>query len=86
MKAEYDNTNRISVFKNDKGDNPKRPDYTGSLNVEGSDYYVSIWIRESKEGKKYMSGEVKLKDESQSKFNNQSTDTKSVDFDDDVPF
>jgi len=29
----YDNTNKIAIFKNDKGDNPKRPDYRGTLNI-----------------------------------------------------
>ena len=29
--AEYDNNLRGVLFPNDKGDNPKRPDMTGSL-------------------------------------------------------
>ena len=31
--AEYDNNLSGVLFKNDKGDNEKRPDYKGSLNV-----------------------------------------------------
>lgn len=47
--TEYDNTNRGSIWKNDK----KRPgkqdaDFTGSLNVNGVEYWVNAWKR--KEG------------------------------------
>ena len=33
--ADYDNTNTFVLFKNDKGSNPKRPDYAGTANVDG---------------------------------------------------
>lgn len=33
-KPTYDNTNRGAIFLSDKGDNPKRPDYTGSVDLE----------------------------------------------------
>jgi len=33
--SNYDNTNTGSLFKADKGDNEKRPDYRGSVNVDG---------------------------------------------------
>jgi hypothetical protein len=47
--ADYDNNNRGSVWKNEK----KRPgkqdaDFTGSLNVNGVEYWVNAWKR--KEG------------------------------------
>jgi len=57
----YDNTNSGAIFVNDKGDNPKRPDRKGSINVEGVDYWISGWIRE-KEGKPYMSLKVERKE------------------------
>lgn len=40
---EFDNTNRGSVWKNDKKETEKHPDFTGSLNVEGVEYWVSAW-------------------------------------------
>jgi hypothetical protein len=58
---QYDNTNSGAIFVNDKGDNPKRPDRKGSINVEGVDYWISGWIRE-KEGKPYMSLKVERKE------------------------
>lgn len=47
----YDPTNRGALFKADKSGNPKRPDYTGTLNVDGKDYEIAGWIAESKEKK-----------------------------------
>lgn len=34
-----------ALFKNDKGDNPARPDYRGDLMVGGVVYEVSGWIK-----------------------------------------
>lgn len=57
----YDNSGVL--FKNDKGDNPKRPDYRGSIAVAGVDYNISGWIRESKKtGDKFMSLKVEAND------------------------
>lgn len=66
--SEYDNTNRGVLFKNDQGGNPKRPQYRGSLNVGGTDYNISAWIKESrKDGSKFMSLSVEPKKESKPK-------------------
>ena len=60
--TDYDNTNRGVLFKNDQGDNPKRPQYRGSLNVNGAEYNISAWIKESrKDGSKFMSLSVEPK-------------------------
>jgi len=58
---EYDTTNRGSLFKNDRKDDAKFPDYKGSLNVDGTDYWLSAWIKISKDGNKFMSLSVKNK-------------------------
>lgn len=59
--AEYDNTNRGALFKNDKKEDEKHPDYRGSINVAGKDYYIDAWLKTSKAGAKYMSLSVKPK-------------------------
>jgi hypothetical protein len=46
--------NMGSLFKNDKGDNPNRPDYTGDANINGEVMRVSAWVKEGQKGK-YMS-------------------------------
>ena len=80
--AEYDNTNTFALFKNDQGDNPKRPNYTGNMNVDGIEFRISGWIRESAKGK-FISGTVQLKD------NNSAGATRGAAVegaDEDVPF
>lgn len=61
MPSKYDNSG--ALFRNDKeGGNPNWPDYKGSITVEGKDFWLSAWIKESKEGKKFLSLSVKAKD------------------------
>lgn len=38
------------LFVNDKGDNPKRPDYRGEIVINGFLYKLSGWVREGKKG------------------------------------
>lgn len=57
----YDRTNTGALFKNDKQGNEKRPDYTGTVNVNGTDFQLSAWIKSSKAGTKYMSLSVQPK-------------------------
>lgn len=49
--TEYDNTNRWTLFKNDRKDSDKHPDYNGTLNVDGVEFWISGWIKEGKRGK-----------------------------------
>ena len=47
--TQYDNTNRGSIWKNDKKREGKQDaDFSGSLNVNGVEYWVNAWKR--KEG------------------------------------
>lgn len=46
--TEHDNTNRGAIWKNDDKQNDNHPDFKGSLNVDGVDFWVSAWKR--KEG------------------------------------
>jgi hypothetical protein len=57
----YDNTNTFTLFKNEQGDNPKKPNYTGLANIDGIEFRIAGWIREGKSGK-FISGTVQLKD------------------------
>ena len=55
MADQYDNTNRGSLFKNDRKELDTHPDYNGSINIEGTDYWLNGWLKESKkDGKKFV--------------------------------
>ena len=44
--TEYDNTNRGSLWKNEKMRPDKQdPEFTGTVNVNGAEYWVSAWKR-----------------------------------------
>jgi len=59
----YDNTNTGALFKNvDKTEeHEKWPDYRGNLNVDGTEYWLSAWLKTSKNGVRYMSLTIKPK-------------------------
>lgn len=59
---EYDNTNTGVLFKNDRKETDKHPDYTGSINFEGTECWLSAWIKEGKNGK-FFSMSVRPKDQ-----------------------
>jgi hypothetical protein len=65
MNGDYDNSNTGALFKNDKQGNAKRPDYKGSLNVDGTEYRISAWLRTSKKGDKYMGLAIQPKEEAE---------------------
>ena len=56
---QYDDKNTFVLFKNDKGDNEARPDYTGTGTLpDGTEMRFAAWIRESKSGVKFLSGRI----------------------------
>jgi len=57
---EYDNTNRGTLFVNDRKEKETHPDRTGSINIEGVDYFLDGWIKK-KGDKQYLSLSVKRK-------------------------
>lgn len=77
--SEYDNTNTFVLFVNDKGDNDKRPDRTGILNVDGAEYFMDGWIKQGKNGP-FLSGKIKPKKAAGKPA------AKSTAPDDDIPF
>ena len=81
--TDYDNTNRGSIWKNDKQETEKHPDFTGSLNVDGKEYWVSAWKRKPDANPKApaLSFSVKAKDQPQQVQQS----PQSGQFDEDVP-
>jgi len=46
----YDNTNKGTLSKNEKKNTEKHPDYKGKANINGTDYWISGWIRKGANG------------------------------------
>lgn len=67
--SEYDNTNRGAIWKNEDKEDDRHPDFKGSLNVNGEEFWVSAWRR--KEGASLkapaLSFQIKPKEEKQQK-------------------
>lgn len=66
--SNYDNTNRGSIWKNDDKQDDRHPDFKGTLNVDGVDYWVSAWKRKEGANPKSpaLSFSIKRKEQQQS--------------------
>ena len=72
MNKQYDDTNRGILSRNERKEADNHPDFTGSINVEGVDYWLSGWAKEGKEGskmegRKFFSLSVKPKEQQAAK-------------------
>jgi len=81
---EYDDTNKGVLFREKDKKSDSHPDFKGSINVEGKDYWLSGWVNEAKNtGQKYFKLSVTPKDGDSGK----SSPPKSEPFvSDDIPF
>ena len=82
--TQYDNTNRGSLFKNDKKTEEKHPDLSGSINIEGTEYWISGWSKVSKGGQKFISLSVRQKQEQTRQSSQPTRATKTED--EDIPW
>ena len=56
----YDESNRGALFREEKQKETDR-DYSGTLNVEGREFWISGWVKTSKKGQKFLSLSIKPK-------------------------
>jgi len=50
MSQQYDNTNRGVLFINERKEQDSHPDRKGSINIEGKEYWLSAWDKETSKG------------------------------------
>ncbi len=77
------NERRGALFKNDKGDNPKRPDYRGTCKLGGVVYGMAAWIAADRSGKNYLQIRFEVKPAAPL---TQPAARDELVFDDDIPF
>lgn len=52
------------MSRNTKRETDKHPEFTGTINVEGVDYWLNAWVQEKKDGSgKFFSGSIKRKEQ-----------------------
>lgn len=87
--SNYDNNLRGVLFKNNKRIKDTQPNMTGSCEIDGVEYWVSAWTKESQSGNKFMSLSFTAK-ESMENGNASGASKQSApvveEFEDDIPF
>jgi len=76
--------NEAVLFKNDRKETEKHPDYKGWGQVNGVPVWISAWVKSGKKGK-FMSLSIKPKDERPARKPEPST-RREQDFPDSIPF
>lgn len=85
--SQYDNTNKGALWKNDKRETDKHPHYTGSINVEGKEYWLSAWKTDGSNPKAPLVNiAIKSKDSQTAPNPGSQNLHREDDFDDDLPF
>lgn len=82
--SQYDNNLRGALFKNNKRTNEKQPEYTGNCEINGVEYRVSAWVKESQSGTKFFSMAYTPKEEQA--VTSSVTTTPAVDVNSEIPF
>lgn len=83
----YDNTNTGILARNSDRQSDKAPEFKGSINIDGTEYWLSAWVNVGKNGKlagqKYFSIKASPKDATPKQAKQ---DSGFDDLDDGIPF
>lgn len=89
--SDYDNTNKGQVWGNDKKETANHPDFKGSIDIEGKEYWLSGWKRDPNGNPKApaMRLSAQAKDQAHNQGMEQAQQAAqpaSTDYDDSIPF
>lgn len=59
--TQFDNTNRFTLFFNSEKKSERGPDWSGTLNVDGKEFFIDGWIKPTRNGGEFISGSIKDK-------------------------
>lgn len=63
MEKKFEQKNNSgAIFKNENKAQPTHADYNGTALIDGKEFFVNMWVKESKTGKKFFSVAFKQKD------------------------
>jgi hypothetical protein len=82
-----DNTG--AIFVNDRKEKDTHPDRSGSATIDGVEYWVSGWLKKTKDGQPYLSLAFKPKNGAAAKLKNETATAAgggSQGFDGEIPF
>ncbi len=72
------------LFKNDRKETERHPDYTGNCTVEGKNYWLSAWIKQGKKGK-FMSLSLTPKESPEKRAQEARRHSLADDLEDEIP-
>ena len=87
--SDFDRTNTGTLSRNERKTDDKHADLTGSVNVEGVEYFLDAYVRERKDGSgRFFSLKLKRKDKQPQASGGAGGAKKpaGADMDDDIPF
>jgi hypothetical protein len=83
--SNYDNNNRIAIWKNDDKKTDKHPDYKGSGTVDNVEYWISAWAKKSGDNPNAPVLSISLSPKEQ-RVDAPKAVVKEIQLDDDLPF
>jgi len=86
--SQYDNSNRGGLWGNKNKQSDNHPDFTGHINIDGKEYWLSGWKRKPDQSDRApaLSLSIKLKEESPSRSYQAPAAAQNEDFEEDIPF
>ena len=64
--SDYDNNMSGVLFKNRELKSERSPLYSGSCEIDGTEYWISSWVKKSKKGAPFMSLSFTAKEQQKS--------------------
>ena len=74
------------LFKNDRKDSDRHPDYKGTATINGSEFRLSAWVKEARTGGKFLSLAFTQKDAAKTTTRPAPKQVGGAPFNDDIPF